>query len=139
MEPFYTGPNHDVALAAALMTDIGWGPICGNGVAEGGEGCDDGNTVGGDCCSATCAVESGPCDDGDACTDGDACSGGTCVGGPLITACIDGDGCCPAGCDDTNDTDCIIVPTVSPLGILLLAALLGLALGRGSARGTRAS
>ncbi len=30
---------------------------CGNGVVELGEGCDDGNIVDGDCCSATCAFE----------------------------------------------------------------------------------
>ena len=24
MEPFYTGPNHDITLEAQLMKDIGW-------------------------------------------------------------------------------------------------------------------
>ena len=32
-------------------------PCCGNGQKEAGEGCDDGNTVGGDGCSATCQSE----------------------------------------------------------------------------------
>ncbi|MDD5025812.1 MAG: DUF4215 domain-containing protein [Candidatus Peribacteraceae bacterium] len=32
---------------------------CGNGEIETGEACDDGNTTGGDGCSATCTVESG--------------------------------------------------------------------------------
>jgi len=32
---------------------------CGNGVLEGGEGCDDGNDVGGDGCSALCVLEDG--------------------------------------------------------------------------------
>lgn len=32
-------------------------PVCGNGVKEGKETCDDGNTAGGDGCSATCALE----------------------------------------------------------------------------------
>ena len=32
--------------------------ICGNGVTEGNEQCDDGNTVAGDGCGATCLVES---------------------------------------------------------------------------------
>ncbi len=32
-------------------------PVCGDGVLDAGEGCDDGNTVDGDGCSATCAVE----------------------------------------------------------------------------------
>jgi cysteine-rich repeat protein len=34
---------------------------CGNGVLDAGEQCDDGNAVGGDCCSATCQIESTPC------------------------------------------------------------------------------
>lgn len=33
--------------------------VCGNGRQESGEKCDDGNTKGGDCCSATCTVEIG--------------------------------------------------------------------------------
>lgn len=32
-------------------------PICGNGVVDAGEQCDDQNLVGGDCCSATCTIE----------------------------------------------------------------------------------
>jgi len=32
-------------------------PVCGNGVIETGEMCDDGNTLGGDGCSATCQIE----------------------------------------------------------------------------------
>jgi cysteine-rich repeat protein len=33
-------------------------PLCGNGVVEGSEECDDGNVIGGDGCSATCQLES---------------------------------------------------------------------------------
>jgi cysteine-rich repeat protein len=33
------------------------GPVCGNGAVETGEQCDDGNTVSGDGCSATCTIE----------------------------------------------------------------------------------
>jgi len=52
-------------------------PVCGNGVFESGEQCDDGNTLAGDCCSATCQFESaatecrpatGTCDVADFCT-----------------------------------------------------------------------
>jgi TonB family protein len=32
-------------------------PVCGNGSVEAGEPCDDGNTTGGDGCSATCRIE----------------------------------------------------------------------------------
>lgn len=44
-----TGPDY-----AACVTSCG---VCGNGVLEGDEECDDGNTVGGDCCDATCHFE----------------------------------------------------------------------------------
>lgn len=33
--------------------------VCGNGIREGSEGCDDGDTSSGDGCSSTCTVESG--------------------------------------------------------------------------------
>ena len=59
------------------------GAACGNGVLETGEECDDGNTVSGDGCSATCQVEVGcgngvvegteQCDDGNL-NSGDCCS-----------------------------------------------------------------
>lgn len=75
-----------------------YGSICGNGVVEDGESCDDGNSVGGDGCSADCkAIEPGyvcyegkPCeqvsgvcgngkvDDGEACDDGNQVSGDGC-------------------------------------------------------------
>jgi len=96
------------------------GALCGNGVVDPGEECDDGNTVSGDCCSAACFFEQGgcacndanvctddgtcngtgtcqvvgfnanPCQDGNACTAGDTCATGTCVGGA------------PLDCDDHN-------------------------------------
>ena len=40
-----------------LMGDI---PVCGNGILQGGEFCDDGNLINGDCCSSTCTVEPPP-------------------------------------------------------------------------------
>ncbi|MEZ4310691.1 MAG: DUF4215 domain-containing protein [Polyangiaceae bacterium] len=33
--------------------------VCGDGVKAPSEACDDGNTVSGDCCSATCQLEAG--------------------------------------------------------------------------------
>jgi cysteine-rich repeat protein len=35
-------------------------PVCGDGVCEGAEGCDDGNTTSGDGCSADCVLEDDP-------------------------------------------------------------------------------
>src|SRR5207244_3859190 len=55
---------------------------CGNGVVEAPEQCDNGNTLSGDCCSATCQNEAdgGVCDDGNACTSSATCASGVCVG-----------------------------------------------------------
>lgn len=39
--------------------------VCGNGILETGEECDDGNTDGGDGCSSTCTIEALPDADGD--------------------------------------------------------------------------
>src|SRR5439155_26841938 len=51
--------------------------VCGNGVVESTEACDDGNLVNGDCCSSACAIEAaatvcraaaGVCDVQETCT-----------------------------------------------------------------------
>jgi cysteine-rich repeat protein len=44
--------------ASVLLNTTAVAPPCGNGVLDAGEQCDDGNTVAGDCCSATCQFES---------------------------------------------------------------------------------
>jgi cysteine-rich repeat protein len=84
-------------------------------VVDPGEQCDDGNTVGGDCCSALCLHEpnGSPCDDGDACTTGSACTAGLCGGGvahtcPLCEACDGAGGCVvqpQTGCRETANED----------------------------------
>jgi cysteine-rich repeat protein len=67
--------------------------VCGNGVLEAPEQCDDGNLESGDCCSATCEFEAAdsPCDDRNLCTTRDACDGaGACVGGaPVVCTAAD--------------------------------------------------
>ena len=42
--------------AVVLMQVVGPQQLCGNGIVEGLEQCDDGDTVPGDGCSATCQV-----------------------------------------------------------------------------------
>ena len=81
-------------------------PICGNGVKEDGETCDDHNLVGGDGCSSTCQKElcgNGVLDVGEECDDhnlvaGDGCSS-TCKCEPVC-----GNGVMETGetCDDHN-------------------------------------
>jgi cysteine-rich repeat protein len=49
--------------------------VCGNGIVESGETCDDNNTVNGDGCSNTCKLETAVCgngivESGEACDDG---------------------------------------------------------------------
>jgi hypothetical protein len=91
---------------------------CAAGVCQGGtakncsdltEGC-----VLGTCdptngqCFAQPLLEGDPCDDLDACTSGESCQMMACTGGVVQTQCMGGDLCCAAGCDETNDSDCIL-------------------------------
>ena len=78
------------------------GPICGNGSVETSEGCDDGNVLNGDCCSAGCQVEGAPtvCQPStNSCIHDDHCDGNlpVCrVGGPKAPGtpdCFDDDVC----------------------------------------------
>lgn len=69
---------------------------CGDGIMQGPEQCDDGNGVGGDCCSASCQFEatgSSCASDGNACTD-DVCNGAATCTHPnkLAGASCPGDG-----------------------------------------------
>jgi subtilisin family serine protease len=77
--------------------------FCGDGSKTAGEQCDDGNQLGGDCCSATCQYEANnsPCNDGLFCTSTDRCnttgvcsgSGNPCSTGPE----------CNDTCNEAND------------------------------------
>ena len=81
---------------------------CGNNVIEGTEACDDGNTVTGDGCSATCTIESGwictplGCEAASWCGDGyqdvvEECEPPTVGCSATCTWICDGDGTCDAG------------------------------------------
>jgi cysteine-rich repeat protein len=66
-------------------------PVCGNGLVDGAESCDDHNTSDGDGCSANCLVEAGF-----VCTGGTHCHNLTCGDGYRDS---------PEGCDDGNTVD----------------------------------
>lgn len=80
--------------------------VCGDGVIDGEEGCDN----------AIPAGEPGACPMSDAdCDDGDPCTTDTMVGDPSdcsarcvndAIACTNGDGCCPFTCTANNDDEC---------------------------------
>jgi cysteine-rich repeat protein len=86
--------------------------ICGDGLLEGFESCDDHNTMDGDGCSSNCAVE--PCHtctgepsvcspepDGTSCSDNQFCNGAEiCQSG----SCTSGTAPCPGDCDESLDS-----------------------------------
>ncbi|MGE4606054.1 MAG: hypothetical protein AAEJ52_04865, partial [Myxococcota bacterium] len=86
--------------------------VCGDGMLEAGEDCDDGNTAGGDCCSTTCSFEppGSSCNDDDACTTADTCSNGSCQGGSALL-CDDINTCTDDSCDTANG--CVFTPNTA--------------------------
>ena len=83
--------------------------LCGNGVLDPGEACDDGNTVDGDACRASC--EKARCGDGvlwsgvEACDDGNVDDGDACPSTCGPRTCGDGVVQAGEGCDDGNRDD----------------------------------
>ena len=81
-----------ISPGANFTNDVPWANfgsiVCGNGLLEPGETCDDGNTTNGDGCSAACASQSGY----------------VCVGEPSVCNTVCGDGITAGGeqCDDGN-------------------------------------
>jgi cysteine-rich repeat protein len=88
------------------------GPVCGNGVKETGEQCDDGNSNNddgclADCTNAECIPGQGGCGDGNSCTT-DSCVEGRCVSSDNTASCDDGlacttgDTCSDGACSGTD-------------------------------------
>src|SRR3989338_8491937 len=85
--------------------------VCGNGLLEGGESCDDGNLVPGDGCSERCSAEivcgDGVMSSGEECDDGNTSDQDGCSSRCLIEKAFCGNGKMEPGeaCDDGNKSD----------------------------------
>jgi cysteine-rich repeat protein len=115
-------------LAVALVLALAGvaGAVCGDRVLDAGEQCDDGNTLAGDCCSATCQFEplGTSCDDKSMCTVSDTCNGAGVCGSAVHLSCDDQkpctlESCHPAdGCHhDPVDFTATLVELGTPLAM----------------------
>ncbi len=115
-----SGPDSDGSSGAGFDMGVGVG-VCGNGITEGGEECDDGNMINGDGCSETCLsdVQAVVCGDGikdpdEECDEGPQNSNsGACTAQCTLAKCGDGllqDGVelCDAGKDNSNNGACTL-------------------------------
>lgn len=101
----FTGPEFGTSNITVTCTPTS---VCGDGVAQCDEECDDGNLDDGDCCSSSCTFEpaDSACGDGgeSPCDHADTCDGaGNCLTNlePAGTACGDG----PSDCSDQDTCD----------------------------------
>lgn len=83
------------SFAADIPSACGSSNVCGDGILDAGELCDDGNTVDGDCCSDDCG-RAAVCDDGNPCTQ-DSCIAATGECGSVV---VPATGCRRAGTSD---------------------------------------
>jgi len=98
--------------------------LCGNGVIDAGETCDDGNTAGGDACPSDCTLPL--CGDRvieppETCDDGNTTNGDTCPSDCTLPVCNDGVIESPETCDPPDGTlcgpTCQAIPVVCGNGI----------------------
>ena len=95
---------------AAPTTDgsTGQPAICGDGIVDAGEACDDGNAMDGDGCSNMCTVDvcgDGTVQDGESCDDGNQADGDGCSSACVAEVCGDGAKQPAEECDDGNQAD----------------------------------
>jgi cysteine-rich repeat protein len=81
--PGHCGDNDGEGSGSGSGSDCEHEPVCGDGVMEDGEACDDGNVVAHDGCSATCTIEVAVCGNGyvevgEQCDDGNLVNGDGC-------------------------------------------------------------
>ena len=122
-----------LALAGSVAAGACPAPVCGDGVVDPGEECDDGNTADGDCCSSTCTLEpdGSPCSDGTFCNGPETCTAGSCTAGAPVE-CDDGDACTTDACDEAAKA-CRHDPVGCPAPGTCLDAVCDPATGCGSA------
>jgi len=82
-----------VLLAAVAFVATANAQVCGNGVIEDSEQCDDGNLIDGDCCSSACIFEAADafCLEDDPCyaaTDARCDGSGACLPGAALFGCL---------------------------------------------------
>ncbi len=107
------GSEHVVALKPSTLcvpARRATPPACGDGFVDPGEQCDDGNTVSGDGCSATCKLEAcgnGVVDGSEQCDDGAGNGTDNCCTTLCRLVDPDGDGICSRDdiCPDDADND----------------------------------
>jgi cysteine-rich repeat protein len=108
-----TGPCTVTLVEASTRVDAAF-TVCGNGVLEPGEQCDDGNQRDGDGCDSTCKLPrcgNGLLDPGEQCDDGNQIGGDGCSPACRLEVCGNGildpgEQCDTAGPSATCDVDC---------------------------------
>ena len=103
-----TGTTYSPYSSPASATTQGSGPVCGNGVPESGEACDDGAANGTTACGCqsgcTYASAGTSCNDGQYCNGTEICNGaGSCLAGIPVN-CSDGVSCTYDSCNEASNT-----------------------------------